>query len=801
MHKLVLLRHGESQWNRENRFTGWVDVDLSPKGIEEARAAGRLLCAEGYRFDLAFTSVLKRAIRTLWIALEELDLLWVPEEKHWRLNERHYGALTGLNKAETTDLHGEAQVRVWRRSYDTPPPPLAQDDERHARFDPRYAGVDPALLPATESLKTTLDRVRPCFEGLIAPALSGGDVLVSAHGNSLRALIKMLFELDEAAIMDVEVPTANPLLIELDGLVPVSARYLDADRAAGGLSGLFERLRRSRSPGFGPGRGHPARRRNHGDRGRPARGGRAGQCRLLHSPQDRPPPGGSGRAGRALRRRSGAGSGRDAGPGARPSGAGGHDPRAPRRAASGSLNRLKQRVNPVRPRLARHGAGAGAGARRAAGEMIGRPVTYQRLTQTEVDVICARHERLLTGREGGARANFSYKILENLDLSGRNLADSDCSGAVFMGANLAGTVFTSANLFACDLRRADLSGATLRRADMRGAILRGANLTGADLGEADLREGAIAQVDREKGLAIITHAPRANDAVAANFAGANLTRSKMTGAVAQRADFSDAVLIGARLNRANLRGSRFPGANLEGADISGADLTDADLSHAILVGVNLASARTSNTNTEGALTDAPVGTPIAENAAEVAKALQAHAVWCETGGKEGQPSTFNGADLRGLKSLARRNLTALQARGATLYGMDLEGVELQGAKLEKADLRMACLRGADLRGADLTGARLNNADLRGARIGPLVLPGDRLMAAVLAAAALRYADLSDADLRHAVVTGADLSYARLTGADCRKARFTGGCFTGAALPQDFSGMVEDLDGAVDLDAA
>jgi 2,3-bisphosphoglycerate-dependent phosphoglycerate mutase len=231
MTRLVLTRHGQSVWNLENRFTGWVDVDLTERGEGEARKGGVLMAKAGFAPRVAFASAMKRAIRTVWLGLEAMDRCWTPVEIDWRLNERHYGALTGLNKAETTDLHGEEQVRVWRRSYDTPPPPLAEDDERHARFDPRYAGVDPALLPATESLKTTLDRVRPCFEGLIAPALSGGDVLVSAHGNSLRALIKMLFELDEATIMDVEVPTANPLLIELDGLVPVSARYLDADRA------------------------------------------------------------------------------------------------------------------------------------------------------------------------------------------------------------------------------------------------------------------------------------------------------------------------------------------------------------------------------------------------------------------------------------------------------------------------------------------------------------------------------------------------------------------------------------------
>lgn len=225
MYKLVLLRHGESQWNRENRFTGWVDVDLSPKGIEEARLGGRLLRAEGYRFDVAFTSVLKRAVRTLWIALEELDQVWAPEEKHWRLNERHYGALQGLNKAEMAAKYGEAQVLAWRRSYDTPPPPLAEGDERYEGSDPRYAGVD---VPRSESLKDTVARVLPYWESTIAPAIgSGKRVLIAAHGNSLRALIKHLDNLGEAELVGLNVPTGIPLVYELDSrLKPVRHYYL-----------------------------------------------------------------------------------------------------------------------------------------------------------------------------------------------------------------------------------------------------------------------------------------------------------------------------------------------------------------------------------------------------------------------------------------------------------------------------------------------------------------------------------------------------------------------------------------------
>jgi len=225
MHKLVLLRHGESAWNRENRFTGWTDVDLSAQGLEEARSAGRLLKAEGYAFDLAYTSVLKRAIRTLNFALEELDQLWLPVAKDWRLNERHYGALQGLNKAETAAKFGEAQVLVWRRSYDTPPPALEPGDPRHEARDPRYAGV---AVPLTECLKDTVARVIPYWESTIAPAVRrGGRILVAAHGNSLRALIKHLDGVSDADIVGLNVPTGMPLVYELDyRLRPLKHYYL-----------------------------------------------------------------------------------------------------------------------------------------------------------------------------------------------------------------------------------------------------------------------------------------------------------------------------------------------------------------------------------------------------------------------------------------------------------------------------------------------------------------------------------------------------------------------------------------------
>jgi 2,3-bisphosphoglycerate-dependent phosphoglycerate mutase len=234
VHKLVLLRHGESTWNRENRFTGWTDVDLSDGGRAEAQEAGRLLRDGGYDFDLAYTSVLKRAIRTLGLALDALDRLWIPVTKHWRLNERHYGALQGLNKAETAAKHGDAQTKIWRRSYDIPPPALAAEDERHPSRDPRYAGLKPADLPLTESLKDTVARFLPFWHETIAPAITSGQrVLIAAHGNSLRALVKELDHVSDSAIVEVNIPTGIPLVYELnDDLAPVRHYYLGDPAAA-----------------------------------------------------------------------------------------------------------------------------------------------------------------------------------------------------------------------------------------------------------------------------------------------------------------------------------------------------------------------------------------------------------------------------------------------------------------------------------------------------------------------------------------------------------------------------------------
>lgn len=227
-YKLVLIRHGESQWNKENRFTGWHDVDLSEKGLQEASAAGRRLKESGYEFDVAFTSVLTRAIRTLWIVLDEMQQMYVPVHRHWRLNERHYGALQGLNKAETAAKHGEDQVKIWRRSFDIPPPLLEPSDERCPVNDPRYAALDSQALPMAESLKDTIARVLPYWHDAIVPAIRAGKrTVIAAHGNSLRALVKYLDDMSDEAVLELNIPTGLPLVYELDStLRPVSKEYL-----------------------------------------------------------------------------------------------------------------------------------------------------------------------------------------------------------------------------------------------------------------------------------------------------------------------------------------------------------------------------------------------------------------------------------------------------------------------------------------------------------------------------------------------------------------------------------------------
>lgn len=234
MHTLVLVRHGESIWNLENRFTGWTDVDLSERGKEEAKQAAQFLIEEGYTFDVAYTSVLKRAIRTLWIILDEMDLMWIPVYRSWRLNERHYGALQGLDKAETAALHGEEQVHIWRRSYDVPPPPLTEDDPRYPGRDRRYAELSQEELPLTESLKDTVKRMLPYWHETIAPVVKAGKrVLIVAHGNSLRALVKYLDNISDQEITELNIPTGSPLVYELDDdLKPIRHYYLDPEAEA-----------------------------------------------------------------------------------------------------------------------------------------------------------------------------------------------------------------------------------------------------------------------------------------------------------------------------------------------------------------------------------------------------------------------------------------------------------------------------------------------------------------------------------------------------------------------------------------
>jgi 2,3-bisphosphoglycerate-dependent phosphoglycerate mutase len=247
MRTLVLLRHGESVWNKENRFTGWTDVGLSEKGVREATESGRVLAADGYTFDVAYTSVLKRAIKTLWIAMEEMDLMWIPVHRSWRLNERHYGSLQGLNKAETAAKYGMEQTQIWRRSYDVPPPPLTPDDERYPGRDRRYAGLRPDELPLTECLKDTVERFLPYWHETIAPDLRAGKrVLIAAHGNSLRALVKYLDGISDADTVGLNIPTGIPLVYELeDDLRPIRHFYLGdpeaVAKATAAVAGQLER--------------------------------------------------------------------------------------------------------------------------------------------------------------------------------------------------------------------------------------------------------------------------------------------------------------------------------------------------------------------------------------------------------------------------------------------------------------------------------------------------------------------------------------------------------------------------------
>jgi len=395
---------------------------------------------------------------------------------------------------------------------------------------------------------------------------------------------------------------------------------------------------------------------------------------------------------------------------------------------------------------------------------------YRRMTQQEADAICQKHDRLWTARPGGARAVFAWLDLSGINFRGRNLADADFTGALLAGAKFAGAKLDHAIFFGADLQEADLTEASMRRCDLRGACLRGADLTGADMFESDLREGSIAAVDKAKGLRLLEHATRVAEIHGATLIGANLERSKMSGAIAIRADFTDAVMKDAKLVRANLKQATLTGANLAGADLSGADLSGADLRDTVLVGANIYACNTTDMRTDGALTDKPSGASVTNM--PYAEMIRDHALWCETGGAEGKPSVFNNADLRALKSIRSFNLTALSAKGAVFYGLDMEGVQLQGAHLEGADLRACNLRRADLRGARLTGAKLSGSDLREALLGPLLIGRERVLPCDMTRAVAKNTDFSNADMRQAQMTFADLSRANFNGANLKQADLT-----------------------------
>ena len=407
---------------------------------------------------------------------------------------------------------------------------------------------------------------------------------------------------------------------------------------------------------------------------------------------------------------------------------------------------------------------------------------YRRLTQYDVDVICAKHDRLWAARLGGARAVFAFCDLSGLSVTGRNLCDADFTGALLVGCDMRKAKLDNANMYGADMQGADLTDASMRRVDLRGSSLRGANLTGADLFEADLREGSIAAADRKEGYKIIEPVHREAYATGAVLAGANLERSRLSGIMATKADFSDAILKDAKLVRANLKQANFNGANLAGADLSGANLTGADLRNTVLVGAKTQSWNVSDTNMEGALTDKPSGTSVSDMPYE--QMIADHARWCETGGAEGKPSSFDKADLRNLKSVRGFNLTALSAKAAVFYGLDMEGVQLQGAQLEGADLRACNLRHADLRGARLRGAKLSGSDLRDAQLGPLLIGRDRLLPSDLTGVILTNADLARADLRQACLSGADLSRANFTNALLKEIDITGAIRQGARGLED-----------------
>ena len=387
---------------------------------------------------------------------------------------------------------------------------------------------------------------------------------------------------------------------------------------------------------------------------------------------------------------------------------------------------------------------------------------YTKLTQAQVDAICAKHERFWAAKPGGGRAVFAWCDLSGLSLRGRNLVDADFTAAILTDADLAGCVLDKSNLFCADLQLANLSGASMRRVDLRGACLRGANLSNADLHEADLREGALALPDKQTGLAYVEISMRTSEANYANLRGANLERSKLSGIQAMKADFTDAVMKSCKLVRANLKQAIMDNVDLAGADLSGADLSGASLKDAVLIDARTDMWRTSQTDMTGVLTNKPVGTDV--TAMPYGEMLHDHAKWVDSVGKEGKPSIFNNADLRALGSIRNLNLTALSAREAVFYGLDMRGVQLQGAQLEGADLRNCNLKGADLRGVRLQKARLDGANLEGVNLGALVIGEGRLLPADLRETRLRGCNFTNAELKLVRLEGADLSRSNLEGA-------------------------------------
>lgn len=387
---------------------------------------------------------------------------------------------------------------------------------------------------------------------------------------------------------------------------------------------------------------------------------------------------------------------------------------------------------------------------------------YTKLTQVQVDQICLKHERFRGMKPGGARAVFAWCDLSGLSLKGRVLVDADFTAAILSDCDMTGAILDTSNLFCADLQLANLTGASLRRTDLRGACLRGANLSGCDLYEADLREGALALPDKQTGLSYVEISMRASEASYANLRGANLERSKLSGIQAMKADFTDAVMKSCKLVRANLKQAIMDNVDLAGADLSGADLTGASLKDAVLIKAKTDSWRVGQTDMTGVLTDKVVGTDV--KSLPYGDMLREHALWVDTLGKEGKPSTFDKADLRGLGSIRGLNLTALSAKGAVFYGLDMSGVQLQGAHLEEADMRNCNLKGADLRGIRAYRVRLDGANLEGANLGALVIAKDRTLPADLREARLRGVNFAGAELKHVKLEGADLSRANLENA-------------------------------------